>query len=203
MNALTFTRPKSGAYNLATFDGRDDSFKIVDSAHTDTNFAKIYLRSLDVPDSVLDDLAAKSLEKKCRLMIALSRTLEEVGEFDARFSLSPVMFAHRTGLLENCAAVVGGIYIDKDDVDLLVQCGVPLVLTPSFDMGHGHGIPETSMYLKRGLKLALGTEDCSFNPDADIFEEARLLSLVSAATMRDPDAISETTLKQILDAKID
>ncbi len=199
MNALTYTRPeKGGEYTLISpANDRDGAYKLVDGLNTDIGFERLYL--FDMGDEILfDRVAERVFDGKSRVMIAASRTLDEVGAFDKKYGLDPIMFLYRTGLLEKADAVVGGVWLDKDDVDLMVQCGCPLILTPSYDMGRGHGIAETVMYVKRGLKIGLGTEDCSFNAAADVSEEARLLSLVTSALNHNPDALGLTALKNMI-----
>lgn len=200
MNALTFVRPAdpNEKYNLVSSDGRDGGYKLVSAANPDIAYPKLYLSNIEMGDEIIDGIAERVLDGKSRVIISVARTLEEVGRFDARFKLSPVMLLHRIGLLQKCDALAGGVYLDRDDVDLMVQCEIPLILTPTFDMGSGHGIPEAVMYIKRGLRMGLGSEDCSFNPFASAEEEGRILSLAASATMREREAVTSGEIRKML-----
>lgn len=202
MNALTYARPTKGEYILAASTDENGAYKIVSPADTATDFERLYISDMSVGEKVLDAVAERVLDGKSRAMISVSRTLEEVGAFDKKYGLSPVMFLHRIGLLDCVDALVGGVWLDRDDADIMTQCDCPLILTPSFDMGRGNGIPEAATYLRRGLTLGLGTEDCSFNANADVGFEAKLVSLTAAASMRDPDAITAADLKKMLNFRL-
>lgn len=158
---------------------------------------KICLSSITLPDSDINALIEYILSTKAEFMAVCSRRLEEVGEIEARFHLSPVMLLNKLGLLENCT-IIGGVYLDNDDIDLMIQQNARLVLTPSFDSGYGNGIANAVSYIKRGLKINLGTGDNVFNSNADILFEARLLELFSNGMMCSKDVIEPEILFHII-----
>ncbi len=158
---------------------------------------KVCLSSLLLPDKKIDYLIEYVLSNNAAFMVEACRTLEEVGLIEARFRLSPVMLLNKLGLLAN-SVIVGGVYLDNDDVDLMVQENASLVLTPSFDCGCGHGIASAASYLKRGLKINIGTADNRFNKSADLKLEADFLKLLTCGTMCDPSALSDADIKRIL-----
>lgn len=157
---------------------------------------KICLGSLMLSDKIIDEVIAYTLKTGAAFMAVAARTLTEVGKCDARFHLSPVMLLHKLGLLKN-AKIVGGVYLDNDDVDLMVQENATLILTPSHDAGYGNGIPNAVSYLKRGLKIALGSGDNRFNKNRGIEFEAEILQLLSSASLNTPSAIPGYDLKKM------
>ncbi|MDR2202582.1 MAG: hypothetical protein LBP26_07525 [Clostridiales bacterium] len=171
------------------FSGEIEFFRTVADNAPNAFEGDIFLPSLEFSDKTVDACIEHVLGKRVRFMVRAACTLEEVGRFDAKLSLSPVMLLRRLGLLQN-AIVVGGVYLDNDDVDLMVQEGASLVLTPTFNAGRGDGAANVSSYLKRGLKIALGTADNSFNKSGSIAYEADVLQLLTNAAMNDPAALT-------------
>ena len=84
--------------------------------------------------------------------------------------------------------IVGGVYLDRDDVDLMAQCDARLILCPTSSMGHGFGIPHFPAYIKK-LDVRLGSGDNRFNRDGDMPSEARALLLGCNAEMRDEKSV--------------
>lgn len=142
----------------------------------------LYLESMQLKDEIIDHYIDYILSNNQPAYIKCSVTLTEVGEIDNRYKVSPIMLVHKLGILQN-ANIIGGVYLDKDDVDIMVQCGASLTVTPSFDMGYGNGNLPLITYLSRGLKLNIGTGDSNFNLNGDILEEIKLLNLVTSANM--------------------
>lgn len=198
-NALTYARPEKDCdYNLINLTGENGAYKLVGGSRLDVEGDRLYLSSMSVDDDLLDLIADRVLSGKSRLIVRAASDLNEVGAFDKRYGMSPVMLLHRYGLLERLDAVAGGVYLDKDDADLMAQCGCPLILTPSFDMGKGHGIADAVMCLNRGLKVGLGTEDCSYNSSGDVLREAELLRLVMNSQFHSEDALSDRQIADML-----
>lgn len=200
VNALTYAVPdaKCDRFNLVNLTSDNGAYKLLNAQYSDVNYKRLYLSDIRAGDNIIDDVTRRVLEGKSELIVRAASDLDEVGYFDARCSLSPIMLLHKLGLLECVRAVVGGVYLDRDDVDLMVQCGCPLILTPSYDMGKGHGIADAVMYVKRGLKIGLGSEDCSYNESGDACAEARLLRLCMNALMHDENALSDSQLNEML-----
>lgn len=157
----------------------------------------IFLPTMNIPDAMFDKIIEYVLKTRCKFMVVSSRSLEEVGYFDAKFRLSPIMLLHKLGLLTS-SKIVGGVYLDNEDVEIMVQEKAELILTPSYDFGHGSGIMNALSYLNRGLKISLGTADNSYNVYGDMLKEAEILSLVSSASMCKQNAISDYQIKAML-----
>jgi len=167
----------------------------------DTDFANIvhknlYLSSLNVNESVIDNVINHVLINKTKIIIDTARTLEEVGKFDVKHGMSPVQYIHSLGLLPHCL-VAGGVYLDKDDIDLMVQENAELILTPSFDAGSGNGIAAFKLYKNRGVKMHLGTMNGAFNVSHSIAFEKEVLRLSVNGTMCSEFAVTDNDLKML------
>ncbi len=148
----------------------------------------IFVPSLDMPDDMLDALIDRVLTTGARVMVMCSQTLTEVGRIDARFGKSPVMLLHAFGLLP-FASVASGVYLDKDDLSLMAQEGVPLIALPSFDAGNGFGVAPVFAAVERGVTVRLGTADGTFNRSRNIIYEASVLRLLTSAQLNRRSAV--------------
>ena len=114
-----------------------------------------YLPSLSDGDAVDDAIDAYSCGRP--LILSACATLEEVGTFDKKYGMTPIGYAHSCGLLGKGSFVSGCVYLDKDDIDLIVSSGTRVILTPSDSLGHGCGIPPLRMLHTLGAAVSLGT----------------------------------------------
>lgn len=169
----------------------------ISASNTDKLYGdKIFLRSLLLPDIILDECIDFCLENHPNLIVCAGDDLYDSGKIEAKYHLSPIMLLHKMGLLDENCSVLGGICIDRDDVDLMAQCGAKLIVCPSYSLGNGRGMPLVSPALGK-IDISVGTYDNSFNADGNIIEEARLLLLGTNSVMRKKDAIEFDTLAAI------
>ena len=152
----------------------------------DCNYPRLFLPVL-TDDNVTDAVAEAVLSGKSRAICAAGYSLAESGAVDVRFHLSPVQLLHKLGLLDG-GTVVGGTYLDRDDVDLMAQCEAKLILCPTASMGYGYGVPHYPAYIRK-LDVSLGSGDNRFNRGGDMLAEARALVLGCNSEMRDEKAV--------------
>ena len=156
----------------------------------------VYLNDmLDV--DLLENACDYIITNNVRAVIRAAYDMEEAGIIEARYKLSPIMLLHKLGILGNCV-IAGGVCLDNDDLDLMVQEGVPLVLLPTADAGYGHGYAPVCAAVHRGIRIGIGTFDGKYNPNADLDYELKFLTLTANADMRTENALDNQTLKKIL-----
>ena len=161
----------------------------------------LYVPTLDLPDKKIDELIDYALSyPNVKLMVKCSQDLTEAGRIDSRFGKSPVMLLHEFGL-SGVSTVVSGVYLDKDDLSLMAQEGMPLVVLPTFDCGSGFGVAPLLAALERGVKVRLGTAHGSYNKSRSIIFEAAVLRLAVSAVMNKRDAVSLRALSEICAAE--
>ena len=169
------------------FNGKGvTAYKIVEKPQ-DVDYPRLALLTLE-RESLLNAVIDAAYESKPQIIIAASYDLTETGRVQAREGVSPVQLLHREGILDKCI-VVGGNYLDRDDVELMQMCGTPLVLCVTSSMGHGFGMPH-AVALKNKLNLSLGSGDNAYNRSGDMLAEARAFVLGSNLEMRSPSSVS-------------
>ena len=207
-NSFVFNGLPTDATGKIAYIGEDVAW--VESVE-DIKGDAICISSLTLPDEVIDACIEYVLENKPKLYVVACVSLGDVGIIEARFHLSPIMLLHKLGLLDQNCTIVGANYLDNDDVDLMAQCGASVVLCPSYSLGGGYGFPNVVPLLKKLNEVTLGTFDNQFNASGSVMDEARLLYLGTACSMRSENAltledvivitgftVNETSLKKLL-----
>lgn len=75
-------------------------------------------------------------------------------------------------------AIVHGVYLNPDDLEVLAEKRVPLVACVRSNAWHGLGLPRIAQAWRAGVKLALGTDNAGWFPP-DPWREAEALALVA------------------------
>jgi cytosine/adenosine deaminase-related metal-dependent hydrolase len=171
------------------------AYKIVEKAEDATSYPRLVLLSLSGEETV-DSVIEAVYKNGAMLIVAAGYSLDETGAIEVRYHLSPVQLLHKIGLLERCS-VVGGVHLDRDDVDLMAQCGTKLILCPTASMGYGYGFPHF-VAAARKLKVTLGSGDNRFNKSGDMKREAETLVLGSNCDMRSSLSVSEKEAVELI-----
>lgn len=129
-------------------------------------------------------------------IIRAAYDLTESGLIEAKYKLSPIMLLHKLGVLEKCI-IVGGVCLDNDDLDLMSQCSVPLVITPTASAGKGYGFAPVCAAKRRGVRVGVGTFDGSYNKKHSLDSEIEFLRITANAEMRKENSLSESELEEI------
>ena len=158
---------------------------------------KIFISSLVKAEDEIYEIADYCIERKANVIVCAGDELYDSGLIEAREHLSPVLYLHKIGLLDENCSVVGGICLDRDDADVMAQCSARLIVCPTYSCGTGRGIPIISPALGK-IEISLGTFDNRFNKSGSIIEEAKTLYLGTAAVMRRENALSIERLAEIV-----
>ncbi len=175
------------------------AYKIVEKVE-DADYPRLVLLSLS-DEEIVDCVIEAVYKNNAALIVAAGYSLDETGAIEVRYHLSPVQLLHKLGLLERCA-VVGGVHLDRDDVDLMAQCAARLILCPTASMGYGYGFPHFVAASKK-LEVSLGSGDNRFNKSGDMKREAETLTLGSNCDMRSSLSVSEVEAVELIRSKGD
>lgn len=174
------------------FDGEESVtvYNLVEKP-SDIMGKRLCLTSLS-DDKTVDAVTERVLGNGAELAVFASYSLDEIGAIEARFHLTPVQLLHKLGLLEK-ATIVGGVYLERDDVELMRTSKARLVLCPTCSLGYGYGIPQLRALIGR-IEIAVGSGDNAFNKSGNMIEELKALYLSVCADMRTREAVSYNEL---------
>lgn len=173
--------------------GAADFYATFDGTGTCGN---VYLPSMAVDESMLEAFFDHVVSNDCRAIVRAAYSLEEVGLINVRYRLSPIMLLHKMGVMDKCT-VASGVCLDNDDIDLMVQEGVPLVLLPTADAGYGNGFAPVCAAVRRGLRVGVGTFDGKYNSEHSVSRELDFLRLTANAAMNAENALTKEQLGRI------
>ena len=120
-----------------------------------------------------------------------------MGQIDKLYGMSPARFLEEEGFLDRECLILGGNYLDKDDLNILSQYDARVVVTPRSDMLLGRGFINLSPLKSQGLALGFATD---IHPYTDMLAEVYLAAGQTANLMHDAKAVQfEELLKFLYD----
>ncbi len=103
--------------------------------------------------------------------IHLAEQKSDIGESLEQFGKRPAEVLDSLGVLCPNLAIVHGIWLDDDEIQLLGSKGVKHVYNPLTNMYLGDGIANLPFYLKHGVPTSVGTDA---NVSLDLLKEVRM-----------------------------
>lgn len=142
----------------------------------------------------LSDRCQRYLPDGARMQIHISETKKEHEECLARHGMTPMAWAEHTGLLDLPTLAAHCIWIDNDDIDIMLRHGVTAVHNPSSNMKLGSGFAPVPKMLRKGLNVALGTDGCASNNNLNMFEEMHVAAVYHNGFHLDPVLMNAETV---------
>lgn len=87
------------------------------------------------------------------------------------------------GAMTPRTVIAHGVWVDDAEMDVLVRTGATVVRNAGCNIRMRNGIAPLARYLQRGVRVAVGTDNCSMNDDEDLLGELRLAGNLA----REPD----------------
>lgn len=86
------------------------------------------------------------------------------------------VFSHleKLGAMTPRTVVAHGVWVDDGEMDVLARTGATVVRNPGCNIRMRNGIAPLARYLQRGVRVAIGTDNCSMADDEDLLAELRL-----------------------------
>jgi len=152
----------------------------------------IHIQSvLDYSENELQDISMLSGQKKVPVLIDYGRSLNEMGSIDKTYGISPIRVLEDMGFLDRECTLLGGNYLDKDDLAILSMYGTKLCLTPQSDMLKGRGFVNLAMIKNSGIEVTFASDDY---PYVDMLSEVNWACGQTVNLLCDRNAISRTEI---------
>jgi 5-methylthioadenosine/S-adenosylhomocysteine deaminase len=162
---------------------RDDLVKIAFGPHAPYTVSLAHLERILMYSEELD----------LGVQIHLHETAVEVAEAKLRHGVSWVEVLHETGLLSPRLQAVHATQLTPDEIGLLARYGAHVVHCPHSNLKLASGICPTSELLAAGVNVALGSDGAASNNSLDLFQEARLASLIAKVTTGHAGSLPDAT----------
>lgn len=125
--------------------------------------------------------------------IHLSETKKEVEDSYKLYGKSPIKHVYDLGLLDLHTIAAHCVHVDDADIELMVEKNVYPVNNPTSNFKLASGFAPIDRMLKRGLKVALGTDGSSSNNNLNMFEEIHLAAIINKAVNEDAVSVPAHT----------
>lgn len=135
----------------------------------------------------ISDLAK---ELNTGIHIHLSETKQEVEDCYRQFGRSPVKHSYELGLFENHTLAAHCVHLSDEDIEILLDNNVYPVNNPGSNLKLASGFAPIDKMIKKGIKVALGTDGASSNNNLNLFKEMNLAALINKAVNLDALSVS-------------
>lgn len=120
----------------------------------------------------------------------VSETLNEVGECDKKYQMTPIALLESYGALDVPTILAHCVHLDNEDIEILKNYDCSISTNSSSNIVLGSGIAPIYSYLKNGLNICIGTDSVASNNRFDMFKEMFLTQNLQSASLNKADAIS-------------
>ena len=120
----------------------------------------------------------------------LNETRAEVENSIAKYGISPIREFLKCGLLDVHTTAAHTIWIDDEEMDIMLEKKVSPVHCASSNMFLGSGFAPVPKMLKKGLPVSIGTDGAASNNDLDMFGEMALAAVIHKGNNLDPTVIN-------------
>jgi 5-methylthioadenosine/S-adenosylhomocysteine deaminase len=129
-------------------------------------------------DELLKGCAAIARRRNLPLHIHLAETKAQQVQGDSIYGNSLLQHLDSLGIVDKNLTCAHSIWIEDSDVELFAQrCATP-VHNPASNLRIGSGLAKVKEFLAAGVQVALGTDGAASNDGQNMFDAARLVSLI-------------------------
>jgi cytosine/adenosine deaminase-related metal-dependent hydrolase len=125
-------------------------------------------------DALLERIAAGSASDGRRIQLHLLETRAQREYADANYKDGLLPHMDRLGLLSPRFSGAHGVWLRREDCELLAERGSAIAVNTSSNLRLRSGIAPVGEYLRAGLDFGIAIDSFSFDDDDDAFRELRI-----------------------------
>ena len=167
-----------------------DKQKFEKFKHSGFKFS-VFVDLLD-DDDILNRVSLLKLPTTTLLYENLTRTGQISQKFGGKM---PAQVLEDLGFLDRECRIVGGMYADKDDLQILGDYDTEIVVCPRAFAQKGSTFVNLKLLSKYSIKLSLGTYDFQ---EVNLEKEIEFLKLTNCALFEDPFAVTNENIQKLL-----
>jgi len=113
---------------------------------------------------------------------------------------SLINYLKRVGLLTPRTSLAHSVWMTPKEIDAIAEGGTNVVLNPVGNLKTRSGVAPIRTYVRKGVSIALGCDNCSCSDSQNMFQSMKLFAGLAAVTHPDPgpptaaDAIRAATI---------
>lgn len=132
-----------------------------------------------VSNQTFEKVAMYSAELDASIQTHLHESRGEIEDSIKEFGCRPIKRLNELGVLGSRSQAVHMTQLESDEIALLAENGCSIIHCPSSNLKLASGFPPVTDILSASVPLGFGTDSAASNNSLDLFEEARLSTLVS------------------------
>lgn len=109
----------------------------------------------------------------------------EVKQVVKEHGTTPLRYLDELGVVDSHMAIIHGVWLDGEEIELLGKRKGSLIYCPSSNMFLADGITDIPKYLSSGVNIALGSDGACGNNRISVFEEMRMVAILQKAKALD------------------
>ena len=152
-------------------------FNILTEQHAKNNLIEIQLAPSNLhwlSDKALETISKVAIDTGAKIHMHLLETPYQAEYARRRTGQSALEYIDKFGLLGPQLTIGHGVWMTKDDVDLLAESGGCLCHNCSSNLRLKSGKADLSSFLSKNIPIALGIDEAGINDDRDMLQEMRL-----------------------------
>lgn len=142
---------------------------------------------LHCSDEFLRECAKLAAEYDLPLQTHLAESPVQREAAFRRYGKSLTRYLEGLGLLRPGVSAAHGIWLDRQELEILARRDVTIAHNPSANLRLGSGIADIRAALAQGVKVGIGTDGASSSDHQNMFEAMRMAAYVSRVFERTPD----------------
>jgi 5-methylthioadenosine/S-adenosylhomocysteine deaminase len=151
-----------------------------------------------VSEELLRWAAEEAAQRSLSIQIHLSETEEEVSDCLDAHGVRPAAYLDRLGLLGERTVLAHGVWLDREELELIAARGCTVVTNPVANMKLAVGGPFPYPAAREaGVAVGLGTDGAGSNDSLDLFSDLKALALVQRHASGDPTVLPATEAVEI------
>lgn len=130
-------------------------------------------------------------EKQANMHVHVSETRLEHEECKARHGgMTPVQYFNSLGAFDTLTTAAHCVWVEGEDFDILKEKGVTVASNPVSNLKLASGVCNVPELLRRGIRVAIGTDSVASNNSLNFFEEMKMFAIASKMYYQDPTAVT-------------
>jgi 5-methylthioadenosine/S-adenosylhomocysteine deaminase len=151
-----------------------------------------------VSEELLRWAAEEAARRSLSIQIHLAETEEEVSDCLGAHGVRPAVYLDRLGLLSERTVLAHGVWLDREELELIAARGCTVVTNPVANMKLAVGGPFPYPAAREaGVAVGLGTDGAGSNDSLDLFSDLKALALVQRHATGDPTVLPATEAVEI------
>ncbi len=143
-----------------------------------------------VSEELLRWTAEVAADRQLPVHIHLSETEQEVSDCLEGHGERPAAYLDRVGLLGGRTLLAHGVWLDREELELIARRGATVVTNPVANLKLAVGGPfPYPMSREAGVAIALGTDGAGSNDSLDLLSDLKTFALIQRHASGDPTAL--------------